>query len=106
MLDALLEAIDAYPSDEGLSLSGVIDLPEPLGAAINRLIRRGALSLPELSHLLGLPPEDGRLVADRLVMRGLIIATEHGGAVVYRARMARKQGREFTGRFRRVIEDL
>jgi len=106
MLEAILQAIEAYPADEGLSLSGVMALPDPLGPTLNRMIRRGSLTLPDLSATLGLALDDGRLVAELLVARGLVSSTERDGQMVYRARLARKQGREFSGPFRDVIDDL
>ena len=62
MFEQLLNELAHRPVVQGISMVDVLDLPEPLGAALRRMIRAGALPLHDFATALKQP----RSLADGL----------------------------------------
>ena len=96
MVEQMLTAIDADPTDGALSLGGA--------AMLATVIRRGALDAAECHGMLGLGADDGARVMRRLTERGWIVAEEHAAGLRYRVRLARKPGADSAG-WTRALEE-
>jgi len=104
MVEQMLAAIDADPTDGALSLGGAAMLPTPLSNMLATMIRRGMLDADECHGMLGLDADDGARVLQRLTERGWIVAEAHAAGQRYRVRLARRPGADAAG-WTRALEE-
>jgi hypothetical protein len=104
MVEQMLAAIDADPTDGALSLSGAAMLPTPLSTLLAAMLRRGSLETHECHDVLGVGDIDGARVMQRLNERGWVVAEPFAAAVRYRVRLARKSGADSAGWTRSLEE--
>ena len=89
--EALQEALSGVPRVDGVTMVDIMALPEPLDAALRKLLKE-SLSLDALSHEIQLSPTETRQIMDTLVEKGFVKTEDQpdqGGHVykVYFARM-------------------
>jgi hypothetical protein len=95
MFEFLQRDLEQRASLPGITMADVLDLPEPLSAALKRMVRGRSVLLGEFAANLGLAVEQARAIGDLLVEKGYLIYAErkHDDEAIYRARFARVQGR-------------
>jgi len=92
IFDRLQREIEKRSKVEGLTPAEVMDLPEPLRRAMNKMMRRGSMTLSELSADLGLKTAETRRLGQMLVEKGFLSSVERevDGEIVYQTRFGRK----------------
>jgi hypothetical protein len=98
MFDRLQRELRKRSKVEGITPADVMDLPKPLRAVMNKIMREGSMTLSDLTTELKLKTGEARQLGQTLVDKGFLTSTERAadGEVVYRthyARKARKRGR-------------
>jgi hypothetical protein len=89
MFEQLLNELAGRPAVQGITMADVLDLPAPLGAALRRMIRAGALPLSELAAELDLTADEARALGALLVEKGMLTAEVAGDREqTYRVRFA------------------
>jgi hypothetical protein len=72
MFEQLLNELAHRPVAQGISMVDVLDLPEPLGAALRRMIRAGALPLHDFATALNLTIDEARTIGALLAEKGIL----------------------------------
>ena len=80
---------------EGITPLDVMELPEPLRTAMNKLMRKGSMTVGELAAELNIEMVEARQLGEMLVAQGLLSLVEQkaDGEIVYRVRLGRTRGR-------------
>ncbi len=100
MFDRLQQAVDQLDQCEGITPIDILALPPPLNKVVNKMMRRGALTLNELAADLKLKPAEAHQLGAMLVERGFLRVTEPagGGEIIYKVRLARKSRKRRQGK--------
>lgn len=95
MFDRLQRELKKRPKVEGITPADVMDLPEPLRTAMNKMMRKGSMTLSELTAELNLKTTQTRRLGAMLIEKGFLssIEQEADGEIVYQTRFARKRRR-------------
>jgi len=97
MFDRLQRELEKRSKVEGITPADAIGLPEPLRTAMNKIMRKGSMTLSELTAELNLKAAKARRLGEILIEKGFLNSTERktDGEIVYRTRFAksRKRGR-------------
>ena len=95
MFDRLQRELKKRPKVEGITPADMVDLPEPLRTAMNKMVRKGSMTLSELTAELNLKTTQTRRLGAMLIEKGFLssIEQEADGEIVYQTRFARKCGR-------------
>jgi hypothetical protein len=80
---------------EGITPLDVVELPEPLRTAMNKLMCKGSMTLSELSVELNLKMVEARQLGQMLIEKGLLTLVEQqaDGEILYRPRWGHTRGR-------------
>jgi hypothetical protein len=80
---------------EAITPLDVMELPEPLRTAMHKLMRKGSMTLSELTAELNVEMVEARRLGQTLVEKGLLSLVEQkaDGEIVYRLRLGRTRGR-------------
>jgi hypothetical protein len=80
---------------EGITPLDVMELPEPLRTAMNKLMRKGSMTVGELAVELNIEMVEARQLGQMLVEKGLLSLVEQkaDGEIVYRVRLGRTRER-------------
>ena len=93
----ILQELEKIDPVEGITPIDVLNLPDPLGAVVGMLIRKGAMTLPELAVAMKMEDPQARKIGDVLTRKGFLIKEYRTGQdVVYRAYIARMRGRKIS----------
>jgi hypothetical protein len=94
MFDRLQRELKKRSKVEGITPADVMDLPEPLRTAMNKMMRRGSMTLSELAAELKLETAETRRLGQMLVENGFLSSLEReaDGEIIYQTRFARKRG--------------
>ncbi|MGH2523699.1 MAG: MarR family transcriptional regulator [Anaerolineales bacterium] len=89
--DSLQRELDSCADVEGVTAAQVMLMPDAVRSLLNRMIRKGALTLAELQAELGLEEAEASQLAETLIAKGLVVSAqrEADGATLYRVRLAR-----------------
>jgi hypothetical protein len=90
--ESLRTKLDDVPKVNGISPMDVLDLPDPLGGIIRRMIREKSMSLPEFAEALDLPSSQAEMIGERMVQKGYFEKEEHE-IVIYKVKYAQKRKR-------------
>jgi hypothetical protein len=95
MFDRLQRELKKRPKVEGITPADVMELPEPLRTAMNKMVRKGSMTLSELTAELNLKTTQTRRLGAMLIEKGFLssIEQEADGEIVYQTRFTRKHGR-------------
>jgi hypothetical protein len=95
MFDRLQRELEKRSRVEGITPADVMELPEPLRTAMNKIMRKGSMTLSELTAELNLRTAETRRLGEILVEKGFLssIRREADGEIVYQTRFTRKHGR-------------
>jgi hypothetical protein len=97
MFDRLQRELKKRSKVEGITPADAMDLPEPLRTAMNKIMRKGSMTLSELTTELNLKTAKTRRLGEILIEKGFLNSTERKAddEIVYRTRFAksRKRGR-------------
>ena len=85
--------LEARERSEGLTMSDLLELPEPLGRLLNWLMREGQATFADVTAFLGGDEAHTRAVLAGLRDRGFLREIEIHGLTQYRVRLALKRGR-------------
>jgi len=82
----ILEELSAWPKGEGVKISDVMTLSDPLRGALNTVMREGSLTLEAFADTLQLNVEQTATVVDFLLDHGFLkeAQPDEGGEMVYR----------------------
>lgn len=82
----ILGELSGWPKSEGVKISDLLTLNEPLRGVLNTVIREGSVPLQFFVDTLHLTPEQTNMVVDLLLDHGFLkeALTGDGGEVVYR----------------------
>lgn len=107
MFDRLQQELRKRSKVEGITPADVMDLPEPLRTAMNKMMRRGSMTLSELTAALKLKAAETRQLGEMLVEKGFLSSTEReaDGEIVYRMRLARRRRRSVPRDIWKALED-
>lgn len=86
--------IDDRDKQEGISPADLLDLSPQLRRLMNRITRRGEISLDAAAEYLEETPANMRQMLNALVEKGYLERVEKEEGWVYRTRFARKRGHE------------
>jgi hypothetical protein len=90
----ITDALQKIPPVEGITPIDVLSLPDPLGVVIGQLIKRGFMSLPDLTEALKMPSTQARAIGDLLTRKGYLVKEYRSGKdIIYRAYIARMRKR-------------
>ena len=80
---------------EGITPLDVMELPEPLRTAMNKLMRKGSMTVGGLALELNIETVEARELGQTLVEKGFLHLGEQktDGEIVYRVRLGRTRGR-------------
>lgn len=97
MFDRLQQELKKRSKVEGITPADVMDLPEPLRTVMNKIMRKGSMTLSELAAELKLKTAEAHRLGQILVEKGFLNSTggKADSEIVYRthfARKARKRG--------------
>ena len=93
--ERIVNELEAWPKAEGVKIGDLMQLSDPLRAALNNLMRDGAMSLERLSAELGLELGPTIDVANMLLDRGFLkVGESDDGGVEYRLWHAQAHKRE------------
>jgi DNA-binding MarR family transcriptional regulator len=109
VLEQLYDAVDALKIQDGLSPSGLLELPSELANIIRQLVRNNGMSLSEIATTLNYTPEGIRKILDALVEKGYIRRIKIQQEFWYKARFKRKADRISTperGQVNSLLDDL
>jgi len=92
MFDRLQRELKKRPKVEGITPADVMDLPEPLRMTMNKMMRKGSMTLSELAAELNLKTTQTRRLGAMLIEKGFLssIEQEADGEIVYQTRFARQ----------------
>jgi hypothetical protein len=76
MGDQLLQAIEAREPGDGIKMSDLLMLPEPLGRALSQMVRNGTRTLSELAADLGRSEAETRPLVTAMMQKGILRETE------------------------------
>jgi DNA-binding MarR family transcriptional regulator len=95
MFDRLQRELKKRSKVEGITPADVMELPEPLRTAMNKIMRKGSMTLSELAAELKLKTAETRRLGQMLVEKGFLssIRRKADGEIVYQTRFVRKRGR-------------
>ncbi len=97
MFDRLQRELKKLSKVEGITPADAMDLPEPLRMVMNKIMRKGSMTLSELATELRLKTTEARRLGQMLVEKGFLSSTRRktDGEIVYRTHFAksRKSGR-------------
>ncbi|ULH17777.1 hypothetical protein MF271_20460 (plasmid) [Deinococcus sp. KNUC1210] len=82
----ILEELSGWPRSEGVKISDLLSLSEPLRGTLNTVIREGSVPLQFFADRLQLGPEQTNTVVDLLLDHGFLkeAQTVESGEVEYR----------------------
>jgi DNA-binding MarR family transcriptional regulator len=109
VLEQLNDAVDALPAQDGLSPSGLLELPSELANIIRQLVRSNGMSLSEIAITLNHAPEGIRRILDTLVEKGYIRRIKIQQEFWYKARFKRKADKISSperGQVNSLLDDL
>lgn len=89
--DQLKQVLEACPKSDGLTSLALMGLPDEVRKLLNKMIRKGALSVSDLASEFGLGDEQTQQLVEQLEAKGYINARKRDGdaATVYQVRLAR-----------------
>ena len=107
MFDRLQRELKKRSRVEGITLADVMDLPEPLRKAMNKMMHKGSMTLSELAAELNLKTAEARRLGGMLVEKGFLSSSRRkaDGEIVYRTRFTRKRGRSVPLDIWKLLED-
>lgn len=88
----LQNEIDEREQREGISIAELLDLSPPLRRLMNRITRRGELSLADAAAELDQPLEETQNMLTSLVEKGYLLREKQESDWIYRTHFARKRG--------------
>jgi hypothetical protein len=93
--DRMQQDLDKRVKVEGITPLDVLELPEPLRTAMNKLMRKGSMTLSELTAELNIEMVEARQLGQLLVEKGFasLVEQQADGEIVYRVRLGRTRGR-------------
>lgn len=109
VLEQLYDAVDALKTQDGLSPSGLLELPSELANIIRQIVRNNGMSLPAIASTLNYPSEGIRRILDTLVEKGYIRRIKIQQEFWYKARFKRKADKISTPNRKQVnslLDDL
>ena len=86
--------IDSQDKQEGITLADLLDLSPELRRLMNRITRKGSMTVEGAAELLEESESNARKTLDALVGKGYLERTEEDEGWVYRTRFARKRGKK------------
>ena len=90
LFNRLQDELDAREKGEGLSPIDLLDMPEPLTAIINQIIRKNGMKLEDIAEELGQSPKATKKTLDELVDKGYVRQVEVKEELWYKAQFGRK----------------
>ncbi|HWG84028.1 MAG TPA: hypothetical protein VNT60_00995 [Deinococcales bacterium] len=90
----IIAEIEAWPKSEGVKLSDVMNLNEPLRTALNTVVRDGSATIEDFAAVLGLNAEEANTVVDQLLDHGFLREVEGEDRTQYRLWYAPAHRRE------------
>ena len=90
VLEQLYDAVDALEPQDGLSPSGLLELPSELADIIRQIVRNNGMSLSNIAKTMNYAPEGMRRILDILVEKGYIRRIRIQQEFWYKARFKRK----------------
>jgi hypothetical protein len=85
--------LEARERSEGLKMSDLLELPEPLSSLLNWMMRKGQATLADVTVFLGEDEVHTRAILAGLRDRGFVREIEIHGLTQYCVRLAPKRGR-------------
>jgi hypothetical protein len=86
----LQDEVDPFEKTPGLTMSDVLDLPDPLRDIINWMIRGKEVDFAQVTARLGNDERAARQMLDALLEKGYIREIDVNGQSHYRVRLALK----------------
>jgi GAF domain-containing protein len=95
IFDRLQRELKERSKVEGITPADAMDLPEPLRTAMNKIMRKGSMTLSDLTVELNLKTVETRRLGQMLIEKGFLNSTERkaDGEIVYRAHFAKSRKR-------------
>ena len=84
---------EARERSEGLKMSDLLDLPEPLSRLLNWMMRQGHVTLADVTAFLGEDEAHTRAILTGLCDKGFVREVEIHGLTQYGVRLAPRRGR-------------
>ena len=106
MFNQLWKEISDRPICQGITMIDVMGLSAALSSALMHMVRGRTLTLAELAAELTLGTEETRLLADLMIVKGLLTVTEEAdGPPSYRVRLVSGRAHRGTTRLLESLED-
>jgi predicted ArsR family transcriptional regulator len=96
--DTVIAQLEQLKRVEGMTITDVLQLPDTVGNLLRKIIRKSAMTMPEIAEELGLAVDESQRVCETLVEKGFLTenaADEARGDMIksYRVYMARMRQR-------------
>lgn len=107
--EQLCQELGKYQAVESVTMSDVLELPEPIPAALRRLVRGGTMTLGEFAEAMELEAEQAQKLAILLIEKGFFQVTEpktEEGEACYQLRVAHRQTRQMPSSIWSALDDL
>lgn len=92
LFDRLQGELEAQEKAAGLSMSDVLELPDPLRRLVNWMMREGEVTFSQVAAFVA--QEETRRMLNTLMERGFVREMASKPEAHYRIRLARKRGKE------------
>jgi hypothetical protein len=86
--------LDVRESQEGITATDLLDLPEELRRIVNHITRKNGRTLSQIARRFNEEEEDVRKLLSSLVEKGFVVETELHGEPFFKVYFARKRGRK------------
>lgn len=116
--EQLCQELGKYQAVESVTMSDVLELPDPIPAALRRLVRGGTMTLSEFAEVMELDAEQAQKLAILLIEKGFFKVTEprtparpdqgegEEGEACYQLQITHRQTRRMPSSIWSALDDL
>jgi hypothetical protein len=92
----LVQWMQEQPEIQGVNLSYILELPDPLRQTLQKMLHDYSMTLGEFSEDIKFPIAEAEVISQILVEKGYLIVTgeEDEDKATYRLRLAKTRGRK------------
>ncbi len=101
----LQNELDARAGAQGITMTDILEMPEPLSTVMNWMVRVGDVSLPDITDRLGQDESRARELLVSMLNKGFVQELKTEGEARYRVRLITKPKRDVSIGLWKALED-